>query len=322
MSLQLTDLCKTYTSRAGSIRALDGVSLSVELGEVVALVGNNGAGKSTLMSIVAGLLPADSGTATVMGHVTTDNGGTPTHHLGLAPQEEALYPTLTVGQNLQYFGSLAGLRGAALQERSANVASDLLLADLVDRKALELSGGQRRRLHTGLALMHAPEVLLLDEPTVGVDIDARLQLLDFVRDSASGGAAVLYSTHQLTEVEQIATRAIVLDQGKVLAAGSVTDLVERYSPHLVELRFAADQVDLPEAMGDEVDLVRRTGSGELVVVVRVEDGSVMIADIVALLDEAARSRLLSAELHRPSFENAYVRITRRGSAGEPVGEVA
>lgn len=322
MSLQVAGVSKTYASRSGSVRALDGVSLTVELGEVVALVGNNGAGKSTLMSIVAGLLPADSGTATVMGHVTTANGGTPTHHLGLAPQEEALYPTLTVSQNLRYFGSLAGLAGAALQHRAEGVASDLLLADLLDRKALELSGGQRRRLHTGLALMHTPEVLLLDEPTVGVDIDARLRLLDFVRDSAASGAAVLYSTHQLTEVEQIATRAIVLDHGEVLAAGSVTELVERFSPHLVELRFAADQVDLPEGLAEEVDLVRRTGNGELVVVVRVEDGSVMIADTVAILDEAARSRLVSAELRRPSFENAYVRITRRGSAGEPPGEVA
>lgn len=314
MSLVVDGLSKTYRTREGSVRALDDVSLSVSAGEVVALVGNNGAGKSTLMSIVAGLLAADSGTATVMGRETTANGGTPSRLLGLAPQEEAVYPTLTVRKNLRYFGSLSGLSGAELDSRVSGVAASLLLADLLDRTTRELSGGQRRRLHTGLALMHDPDVLLLDEPTVGVDIDARLQLLQFVLDTAEAGSAVLYSTHQMTEVEQLASRAVILDHGRVLAHGRVQEIIAEHSPHLAELRFSQVDVTLPNHLDEMVDQVRTTARGDLVVSVRLEDGDQNIADLVDSLGHAARGVLVSAEIHQPSFEGAYVRIIRVGSA--------
>lgn len=310
MSLVVDALSKTYRSPQGPRRALDGVSLSVGAGEVVALVGNNGAGKSTLMSIVAGLLEADSGTATVMGRATTANGGTPSPHLGLAPQSEAVYPTLTVGRNLRYFGELCGLRGAELDARVTAVAASLLLSDLLGRNASELSGGQRRRLHTGLALMHDPEVLLLDEPTVGVDIDARLQLLQFVRDTADAGAAVLYSTHQMTEVEQLASRAVILDHGRVLADGPVTEIVAEHSPHLAEMRFSGTDVALPDHIRDKIDEERATAHGDLVVSVRMAEGGGNVADLVDSLDDQARRALVSAEIHQPSFEGAYVRIVR------------
>ncbi len=326
MSLMVEGLSKTYrsssrSSRPGQVKALDDVSFSVSTGEVVALVGNNGAGKSTLMSIVAGLLSADCGRATVMGECTTANGGTPSHHLGLAPQEEALYPTLTVRRNLDYFGSLAGLTGQALRTRVDEVASKLLMTELLDRKASECSGGQRRRLHTGLALMHGPEVLLLDEPTVGVDIDARLGLLEFVRATAREGASVLYSTHQMSEVEQIASRAVVIDQGVVLADGSVTDLLEQWSPPQAELRFATREVSIPTALRD-LEMSRSTDSGDCVVVVRLEDRSIGIPELLAPLDDSTRDSVVSAEIVRPSFENSYLRIVREAAVAKgtaPVG---
>ena len=319
MSLDVSNISKTYDKGESPVVALDGVSFSVACGEVVALVGNNGAGKSTLMSIAAGLMAADEGTVTIMGHETTANGGTPTHHLGLAPQEEALYPTLSARRNLAYFGSLAGLRGDPLDRRVAEVAGDLLLSELLDRKARELSGGQRRRLHTGLALMHDPEVLLLDEPTVGVDIDARLQLLQFVRDSAEAGAAVLYSTHQMTEVEQLASRVVVLDHGRVLAKGTVDDLVATHSPPLGELRFNGSTVALPGPLSNDLDQIRTTQDDQTVAVVRLPEVSTTVADLVDQLGDEARGQLVSAQIHAPSFENAYVRITRRVDAsGTPV----
>lgn len=311
MTLDVAGLTKTYGGRGSPVRALDGVSFDVQPGEVVALVGNNGAGKSTLMSIVAGLLSADSGTATVMGEETTANGGTPTRHLGLAPQEEAIYPTLSVRKNLRYFGSLVGLSGDRLDSRVARVATELLLSDLLERTARELSGGQRRRLHTGLALMHDPDVLLLDEPTVGVDVDARLQLLQFVQDSAETGTAVLYSTHQMAEVEQLASRAVILDHGRVLAQGSVQDIIAEHSPPSAELRFSQTDVTLPELLRDSTDLVRTAANGDLVVTVRTPGADYSIADLVGLLDDEARGLLISAEIRMPGFENAYVRIVGR-----------
>lgn len=318
MSLLVESLSKTYGSGEAAVRALDDVSFGVSPGEVVALVGNNGAGKSTLMSIVAGLLAADSGTATVMGDETTAHGGTPSRHLGLAPQEEAVYPTLSVEKNLRYFGSLAGLSGAELDARVASVAASLMLDDLGDRQARQLSGGQRRRLHTALALMHEPEVLLLDEPTVGVDIGARLQLLEFVRGCAEAGCAVLYSTHQMTEVEQLASRAVILDKGHVLAQGHVQEIVTEHSPHLAELRFSLTEVALPARLREDVEEMRTTANDDLVVSIRLGEGDT-IADLLASLNDDARLVLVSAEIHRPSFEGAYVRIARRHVEGR-IGE--
>lgn len=322
MSLEVTRVSKTYRSGATVVRALDDVSVSVGRGEVVALVGNNGAGKSTLMSITAGLLSADSGTVTVMGDETTAGGGKPTRHLGLAPQEEAVYPTLTARANLAYFGTLAGLTGRELDDRVRTVAGELLLGDLLDRKAVELSGGQRRRLHTGLALMHAPEVLLLDEPTVGVDIDARLALLAFVRDMAQRGAAVLYSTHQMTEVEQVASKVVVLHEGRVLATGTVEEIVSHHAVPSAELRFTKDHDKTREALGERVLSLRGAGQDHTVVEVRLERSDTVVAEVVETLPGELRRTLVSAEIHQRSFEKAYVQLIRAADGSLDPGLVS
>lgn len=326
MSLQIKSVSKTYRTRSARIRALEDVTLSVDRGEVVALVGNNGAGKSTLMSITAGLLSADVGTVTVMGDETTAGGGTPSPHLGLAPQEEAVYPTLTVRANLAYFGTLAGLRGRLLEDRVEEVAGELLLGDLLGRKAVELSGGQRRRLHTGLALMHAPEVLLLDEPTVGVDIDARLALLAFVRDLAQRGAAVLYSTHQMIEVEQVASKAVVLHEGRVLAIGAVEEIVSSHAVPSAELRFMDDhdmaRGALGETFGTRVLGLRRAGQVHTVAEIRLDRNDAVVADVVEILPRSLRETLVSAEIRECSFEQAYVHLVRSVGGSPEVDVVA
>lgn len=309
--LQVDRISKTFGTGARAVRALRSVSLEIARGEILALVGNNGAGKSTLMSICAGLLAADEGSVSLEGDCTTAHGGTPSRHLGLAPQEEALYPTLTTRRNLHYFGRLAGLRGAELQHRIEEVASQLLIGDLLDRTARDLSGGQRRRLHTGLALMHRPEVLLLDEPTVGVDIDARRGLLDFVRRTADLGAAILYSTHQLHEVEELGARVVVIDQGCVLAEGEVDELVARHAVPLAELRFDAEAVGLPDEMATSIDSMASAPGGSTVVV-RVADATTNVSSVVELLDDTSRSHLVGATIRRPTFEQAYVRIIEEG----------
>ena len=310
MTLEVSGLSKAYGSGADRIQALDDVSFDVANGEVVALVGNNGAGKSTLMSISAGLLAADRGTVEAQGHETTRGGGSPTHHLGLAPQEEALYPTLTVRRNLEYFGRLAGLPRARLADRVETVAQELLLGDLLDRSARELSGGQRRRLHTALALMHSPEVLLLDEPTVGVDIDARLQLLQFVLDMAAGGAAVLYSTHQMQEVERIASRAVVLHHGRVLAVGGVDELVAAHARRAARLRIAGTGHQLWDSDPDRLLGVRETPEGDTVLDVATDDGHGSVVDLVDGLPAGMRELVTSVELQEPSFERAYLALVR------------
>lgn len=325
-ALQVNDLWKRYGSGQKEVVALRGVDLQVGPREIVALLGNNGAGKSTLMSICAGVLTADSGTVLVHGASSDQHRRVGRSPVGLAPQEESLYPTLTVRQNLTYFGRIAGLRGGELADRAANVASSLQITELLDRTASTLSGGQRRRLHTGIALMHEPTVILLDEPTVGVDIDARADLLRFVSGLATAGAAVLYSTHQLNEVEAIADRVVVIDAGRILASGTAESLVSEHSRHVAEFVFDSESVDMMDAPIAPIHEMDRLPAGAVRIGLSLERPDVHVGELVDALSDRDRKSLVSASVRGPSLESAYLEITRQsraaGDAYPALGEEA
>jgi ABC-2 type transport system ATP-binding protein len=221
----------------GSVQALRGVDLEVAAGEIVGLVGPNGAGKTSLVSIVAGLRRPDAGEVTVGGLDVTRHRQEVGRLLGLAPQELAIYPTIKVRDNLVVYGELAGLRGQALRTRIDETAEALGITDLLGRLGNDLSGGQKRRLHTAMALVHRPPLLLLDEPTVGADIESRQQLLDLVRRLAADGAAVCYSTHYLPEVEVLGATVAILEAGRVIVRGTLPDLLAAHARPAVELEF-------------------------------------------------------------------------------------
>ena len=320
-ALVVDDLRKAYRRRgAEPVQALDGVSFDVAEGEIVALLGNNGAGKTTLMSVAAGLVPTDSGRVLVHGECVTDRGGRPTRELGLAPQEESLYPTLTARQNLDYFGRLAGLRGAALRTRTTELAEQLALSGQLDVRASSLSGGRRRRLHTGLALMHMPSVLLLDEVTVGVDVEARESVLELVRDRARRGAAVLYSTHQLHEVERLGARVVVIDAGRVLATGSAEALIAAHAPPLVEL-VLDEALDLPDSIASQLETAAWTTSGAYRVVARLSDTAIALPEVLDQLDVPTRRAVRGATLIAPSLETAFRRLVGGTTAADDAQRV-
>ena len=253
---------------------------------------------------------------------TVSAGVTAARHanVGYAPQDEALYPTLSTEANLRYFGRLAGLRGAELSDRVSEVAQHLLLSDLLGQRAGTMSGGQRRRLHTALALMHRPTVLLLDEPTVGVDIGARAELLEFVRATAARGAAILYSTHQFAEIDALSARVVIIDRGRVLASGSAADVAARYAPAGFELVFDATGAPPPSLAdgvdAESVDEAGWTPAGSYRVVLRRSDDR-SVGDVVEALPAAEHQRLLSATVLEPSIERAYLRLVsaRSDTAG-------
>ncbi|HYU86306.1 MAG TPA: ABC transporter ATP-binding protein, partial [Kribbellaceae bacterium] len=191
--LHIRGLCKAY----GDLKALQGIDLDVRAGEIVALLGPNGAGKTTLVSIVAGLRKADSGTVEVDGLDALRRSAEVRRRVGLAPQDLGVYPVVSVRQNLRLFGELAGVRRTDLKARVDEVAEALAITDLLDRKGGELSGGQKRRVHTAIALLHRPRLLLLDEATTGADVETRGHILELVKELAADGSAVLYSTHYL-----------------------------------------------------------------------------------------------------------------------------
>ena len=225
--------------RYGATLALDGFDLSVQAGEIVGLVGHNGAGKTTFARVTAGLLAPHAGTVRVAGRAP--QRARPL--LGLAPQELALYPTATARENLAVFAGLYGLRRRDARRRITALAGDLALGDVLDRRVRDLSGGQQRRLQAATAMIHRPRVLLLDEPTVGADPITRDALLAVVRGAADDGAAIVYTTHYLPELDTLRATLAVASGGRVIARGDRAELLATVPGGAVAIAGQAPTLD-------------------------------------------------------------------------------
>jgi ABC-2 type transport system ATP-binding protein len=301
--LRLRGIEKSYDDQ----HVLLGVDLDIAPGEICGLLGPNGAGKTTLVAIVAGLRTPDAGSVEVDGVDVRRDPQRARRSIGLAPQDLGLYPVATVRENFRVFGALAGLRRRALTERIDEVAAALSLTPLLDQPAGRLSGGQKRRVHTGIALVHQPPLLLLDEPTVGADVETRADLLALVRRLAADGAAVCYTTHYLPEVEALAASVAVLEAGRVIARGPIDELVRAHAATAVELSFDGDAPALDLGMPT-------TREGPLLRLLTGDPASTAARALAALGSDAARLR--SVELHRPTLETAYLALTGRARLPE------
>jgi ABC-2 type transport system ATP-binding protein len=211
--------------RFGDIHAVRGVAFTIDPGETYGLLGPNGAGKTTSISIIAGLLDPDAGRVTVAGERLTTRSTEPKRAVGLVPQELALYPDLTARENLRFFGRLYDLSGDVLARRVDRVLEVVGLADRADDPAKEYSGGMKRRLNIGIGLLHEPLLLILDEPTVGVDPQSRNAILESVEALSGEGIAVLYTTHYMEEAERLCDRVGIIDDGEIKAEGDRRQLV-------------------------------------------------------------------------------------------------
>lgn len=243
--LDAQDLYKRYRST----RALDGFTLHVAAGEIAGLVGHNGAGKTTFVEIVMGLVAPDAGTVRVRGVDTMRDTRRGRELVGSSPQDQALYLSATVRQNLRLFASLAGLRRSARRRVIDQVVDALMLADIVDRHVELLSGGQRRRVQTATALVGRRPLLILDEPTVGADPETRRALLEAVQRRAQDGAAVVYTTHYLPELVDLGATIAVARGGRVIARGSQPELLAGL-PARVDVEFDGAPPPRLRARGD------------------------------------------------------------------------
>jgi ABC-2 type transport system ATP-binding protein len=294
--LHIEGLRKSY----GEVVALQGVDMGVASGEIVSLLGPNGAGKTTIVSIVAGLRRADRGVVEVNGLDALRRSSQVRRRIGLAPQEVGIYPVVSVRNNFRLFGRLAGLGDRELRSRIDKVAQALDITDLLDRQGGTLSGGQKRRVHTAIALLHRPQLLLLDEATTGADVETRGHILDLVRELAAQGSAVLYSTHYLQEVEDLGARLVLLDEGRVIASGHADELVAAHAEPVVELTFEG-----------EVPAGALNGSATvdgLRVRIPTSDPATTLATILPRLPVGS---LGSVEILRPDLEAVYLGITGR-----------
>lgn len=218
--LVVENLVKQY----GDLAAVDGVSFEADEGSVFGLLGPNGAGKSTLINCISGLLTPTTGRIAVSGHDIVKDGKAARKSLGVVPQEIALYEDLPAVDNLRYWGKAYGLRGKNLEDRVSDVLGHIGLADRAKDLPKEFSGGMKRRLNFGCGVVHHPKVLLLDEPTVGVDPQSRAKLFELVEAERDAGACVLYTTHYMEEAERLCGSLAIIDHGKIIAKGTVAEL--------------------------------------------------------------------------------------------------
>jgi len=240
----------------GEIRAVDDVSFEVRTGEIYGLLGPNGAGKTTTLSMLSGVLKPDSGRILFDGIDLHAEPLRVKRQLGVVPQETALYEDLSARENLKFWGGLYGLRGAELDEAIDRTLDQVGLKARAKDAVKKYSGGMKRRLNLALGLVHRPKLVLLDEPTVGIDPQARANILDVVRGVAESGTTVLYTTHYLDEAETLCERIAIMDHGKILAEGTLDELKLQAGEEETVTIEGNFEADLVRSKIEEVDSVR------------------------------------------------------------------
>jgi ABC-2 type transport system ATP-binding protein len=302
--LEALELRKNY----GSFCALSGVSFQVDEGEMFGLLGPNGAGKTTLLSIVAGLLTPTAGQVRIQGKEFRTHVAESKRTVGMVPQDLALYPELTAQENLRFFAELYGIHGPELSQRVTEVLAMVGLEDHAGQRAGRFSGGMKRRLNLGASLMHQPRLLLLDEPTTGVDPQSRNHIFEEVRRLNATGVTIIYTSHYMEEVEALCTRIGIMDQGKLIACDTLPNLlheldglirvrVSRMAPGLSERLRQLPGVRVVEHDGLGIDLLSR-------------DTKTVLLQLLALLSEL-RVDLTSLEIHEPNLERVFLHLTGR-----------
>ncbi len=302
--LTADSLVKTFDD----LTAVNGVSFHIAEGETYGLLGPNGAGKTTTISMVSGLLTMDAGTVMVAGDEIKTNSTRGRAAIGLVPQELAIYPDLTGEENLVFFGRLYGIGGEELGRRVTRVLEVVGLTDRKDDLTKEYSGGMQRRLNIGIGLLHEPRLLILDEPTVGVDPQSRNAILEAVEELSRAGMAVLYTTHYMEEAERLCDRVGIIDEGVLKAEGTRRELVSMIGER--------DRVAI-SATGNLVQIAETLLGIEGVAEASAADGHIEILAtnasglLPALLEGVTSSgaAITGVEIHEPNLEAVFLHLT-------------
>jgi ABC-2 type transport system ATP-binding protein len=305
-AIEVLDLHKDF----GEVYAVQGVTFEVPQGEVFSLLGPNGAGKSTTISMLSCLLRPTRGDARVMGHSVTQSPQQVKEVLGVVPQDIALYPDLSARENLEFWGKMFGLRGALLHQRVDEVLEMVGLTDHAKGRIERFSGGMKRRINIGAALLHRPKILILDEPTVGIDPQSRRSILDGVKEFNRQGMTVLYTSHYMEEVAELSHHIAIMDHGKRIAYGTHDELVK--------IVGQLDRVDLTvnrpaELMADCWKSLQGVDSVTVkddVISVLVQDSNLVLPE---LFESASRSgaRITSVDIQEPNLETVFIHLTGR-----------
>jgi ABC-2 type transport system ATP-binding protein len=292
----------------GDRKVVDAVSLRIAPGETYGLLGPNGAGKTTTISMVCGLLSPDGGEVRVLGSKMRPGRCDAKRHIGLVPQDLALYPDLSARENLEFFGRLRGLESSEVRHRIDEVLDIVGLSDRGAERIDAYSGGMKRRCNIAAALLHRPELLVLDEPTVGVDPQSRNSILSGIAELQREGLAVLYTTHYMEEAERLCDRIGIMDEGVMIAEGTTDELVELVAAHpIVRLRGDRELERLAARLADVAEVERvAKAEGRIDVVAARPDA--VLRSVLAVADEEGVT-LSGLEVESPDLEDVFLHLT-------------
>jgi ABC-2 type transport system ATP-binding protein len=303
--LKVEQLSKSF----GAVRAVDSISFEVRTGEIYGLLGPNGAGKTTSISMISGLLKPDAGEVYVAGDSFWSDPQKAKGIMGVVPQELAIYEELTGRENLEFWGRMAGLNSGDAKSRAGELLEALTLTDRAKDAVKTYSGGMKRRINLGCALLHRPKLLLLDEPTVGIDPQARLNILEFIRSLRATGTAILYTTHYLEEAESLCQRIGIIDHGRLLAEGTFSELQERLGGDRVfvlEADFKNASPDAWNGFNQRFRVLQKTEKQLVVAAIGARDPSDCLKDLLNLPVQVE-----NVTLKRPSLNDVFLQLTGR-----------
>lgn len=305
-AIEVLDLQKSF----GENKAVQGVRFEVKQGEIFSLLGPNGAGKTTTISMLSCLLRPNDGDARVMGHSIRSDAMGVKSVLGVVPQEIALYEDLTARENLSFWGKMYGLRGSKLKLRVDEVLDIIGLRDRAKERVGKYSGGMKRRVNIGVALLHKPKVIYMDEPTVGIDPQSRRNILDSVVALKNEGMTVLYTTHYMEEAQELSDHIGIMDHGKLIACGTGEELVKLVGQQTrIDLTLNTDGANVMNLWRD-IEGVSRVSAEDGLVTVLVTDSNLVLPH---LFEAAAKlsTRITSVDIREPNLEAVFLHLTGR-----------
>jgi len=305
-AIEIHELDKNF----GSVHAVRGINFNVRKGEVFSLLGPNGAGKSTTISMLCCLLKPSSGDALVMGHSVSQEPMAVKRAIGVVPQEIALYPDLTARENLNFWGKMVGLRGRALQQRVDEVLDTIGLADRQKDRVDTFSGGMKRRVNIGIALLHQPELIIMDEPTVGIDPQSRRHILDNVKALNEAGMTVLYTTHYMEEAQELSDTIAIMDHGRLISCGTHDELVKIVGEQdRVDLTINAE-ADRVVNRWQQVAGVHQISAENGTLTLLVDDSNRVLPHLFETAADAG-VRITSVNILEPNLEAVFLHLTGR-----------
>jgi ABC-2 type transport system ATP-binding protein len=305
-AIEVKNLKKSF----GDFQAVQGVDFIAQKGEILSLLGPNGAGKSTTISMLSGLFTPSEGDAAIMGHSVTKEPKAAKASLGVVPQDIALYPDLSARENLVFWGKMYGLRGAALKSRVDEVLDVIGLADRQKDHVGKFSGGMKRRVNIGVALLHKPDVIIMDEPTVGIDPQSRRHILDNVKQLNRQGMTVLYTTHYMEEAAELSDHIAIMDKGKVIAFGTHAELIKLVGEQTrIDLTLNAESATILSAW-QAVEGVSQIDATDGTVTVLVNDSNRVLPNLFEAASKVG-VRITSVDIQEPNLEAVFLHLTGR-----------